>query len=1115
MSVFQEQPLPSSVATVASLSTSRARTANGAVIQTTGYESAGDGGGGQYIYRKAGRSGVTLSGFYVAGPGADDYFEATDKSRADIRRFSISSTNTAAENRAALQAALDVSKLVLLPNGTDISIDAALILPDDTVLKGEGANSIIRCTAGDINYFEAGNNCTIEGLHIVGPNTGSNAVFLNGGAVSIGGKSNVVVSDCFIEQFDVQGVLVYNGNNITIKNNVLYRNTYAAVSSCDINVYVTTTGGRIIIDGNYCLSNNSHGITLSGAGDDANSICVNNICITLDPLSCVTEPESVSFTCNAGTDVFTAAAHGFLDDQIVRLTGSDLPSGFAEGTDYYVIEKTDDTFKLSESRDGAAKDAVDAGSGSMSAALLGWQEIAPSRLERRHGILVGYSNSIEDCVISNNICQNLNWCGIYKDGLSQGPMLISNNILRRIGYADAGNESCIFITASGGEVVSGNICEDFQNVTRGAIYVTSADNNTEPVTVIGNTIRNSLGNGIYVVNKASFVNIVDNTIINSGKIDINIGSTDAIAGIGGHTVTGNMCHRDNDDYPSISLYLADSNRYTQVAYNHLRGFTHSFTANATTDVITAASHGLADGDRVRFRGDDLPAGIVAGTLYYVRDKTDDTFKIEETPAGGAKDITDAGSGAMTFTTPSAFTFNCGVYVYGADNENARIHNNYIQDYHYGIHHSAYWSGRQTGYDISGNRLQGCYGGISIGATTEAASICFQQNVFTDCDNDFSPGLGYNAGYNGIIIGGLFHGAGTAAPTVGTWENGDYYLNTNSGSLGPKGWFCSVAGSPGTWLVDNISSDGVQTTGDEDVQLAADRRKTVISTADLTANRTILLPPDANISEGDAITIRREGAGAFDLLVDSFAVLEQNEWIKVKHDGAGFVLDSSSTPLTKVFSAIVALAELEVWLNGDANTDTTGDANDVQGNHDATWVGTPAYGTKAPRASAGSKSLVLDGSTNYLTLPSAAADYTDDFSIAFWMKTAADATQGVLCYKADDPLPGGTGPSYGLSFGTGAFAFRDGSGNLFQTAALITPDTWIHVVLVINGADSRIYVDGVSRLTFSPTVLANTNLLRIGRFSPTDSLYFDGELADFMIYSKALAAYEAKALAIGP
>lgn len=47
---------------------------------------------------------------------------------------------------------------------------------------------------------------------------------------------------------------------------------------------------------------------------------------------------------------------------------------------------------------------------------------------------------------------------------------------------------------------------------------------------------------------------------------------------------------------------------------------------------------------------------------------------------------------------------------------------------------------------------------------------------------------------------------TTAPTGGTWSKGDFVVNSNPSELGTagskyviRGWLCSVAGTPGTWL----------------------------------------------------------------------------------------------------------------------------------------------------------------------------------------------------------------------------------------------------------------------------------------------------------------------------
>lgn len=63
------------------------------------------------------------------------------------------------------------------------------------------------------------------------------------------------------------------------------------------------------------------------------------------------------------------------------------------------------------------------------------------------------------------------------------------------------------------------------------------------------------------------------------------------------------------------------------------------TANASTDVITCAGHGLAPGDIVSFESLTGGAGLVSNKDYYARDITGTTFKVAATPDGEAVDIT--------------------------------------------------------------------------------------------------------------------------------------------------------------------------------------------------------------------------------------------------------------------------------------------------------------------------------------------------------------------------------------------------------------------------------------------------------------------------------------------
>ncbi|MEK6281888.1 MAG: phage tail protein [Acidobacteriota bacterium] len=71
-----------------------------------------------------------------------------------------------------------------------------------------------------------------------------------------------------------------------------------------------------------------------------------------------------------------------------------------------------------------------------------------------------------------------------------------------------------------------------------------------------------------------------------------------------------------------------------------------FTADASTNIFTSVANLLVDGDEITVvnTGGALPASLVAGTSYFVRDKSGDTFKLAATSGGAAIDITTDGTG---------------------------------------------------------------------------------------------------------------------------------------------------------------------------------------------------------------------------------------------------------------------------------------------------------------------------------------------------------------------------------------------------------------------------------------------------------------------------------------
>lgn len=103
-------------------------------------------------------------------------------------------------------------------------------------------------------------------------------------------------------------------------------------------------------------------------------------------------------------------------------------------------------------------------------------------------------------------------------------------------------------------------------------------------------------------------------------------------------------------FDRIHVYLqAPDEAAPNATIGAVGGFTVSptivFTANPSTDVLSATAHGLPDGAVMNAASDGtLPGGLSGGVRYYVVSATTDTLKLSLTVGGSPVDITSAGAG---------------------------------------------------------------------------------------------------------------------------------------------------------------------------------------------------------------------------------------------------------------------------------------------------------------------------------------------------------------------------------------------------------------------------------------------------------------------------------------
>ena len=107
-------------------------------------------------------------------------------------------------------------------------------------------------------------------------------------------------------------------------------------------------------------------------------------------------------------------------------------------------------------------------------------------------------------------------------------------------------------------------------------------------------------------------------------------------------------------YLDIALYC-----YNSMTNKYLRtfGVRHTVTGSAAADTLTKNSHGLANTTPLMIMGADIPAPLVADTVYYVVSTATDTFQLAAVSGGTAIPLTSDGSGTIEVYTgvPTATT----------------------------------------------------------------------------------------------------------------------------------------------------------------------------------------------------------------------------------------------------------------------------------------------------------------------------------------------------------------------------------------------------------------------------------------------------------------------------
>lgn len=213
----------------------------------------------------------------------------------------------------------------------------------------------------------------------------------------------------------------------------------------------------------------------------------------------------------------------------------------------------------------------------------------------------------------------------------------------------------------------------------------------------------------------------------------------------------------------------------------------------------------------------------------------------------------------------------------------------------------------------------------------------------------------------------------------------------------------------------------------------------------------------------------------------------------------FTVIATPPPASPYRDAVLADSPVGYWRLAE----TSGAAVDATGNAaGGSYVGGVTRGV--PGALAGDANLAarFDGTDDYVSVPdNNALDRGDVLSYELWVKRGA--LQGVsqrLLHKG----AGTASVGFGLNNKVVLLPGGSGAATTATSTIAITDQTWHHLVATKNGAEVRIYVDGVDRTApgTNSTFTSNATALNIGRAS-TGSAYSSADIDEVAVYPTAL------------
>lgn len=241
--------------------------------------------------------------------------------------------------------------------------------------------------------------------------------------------------------------------------------------------------------------------------------------------------------------------------------------------------------------------------------------------------------------------------------------------------------------------------------------------------------------------------------------------------------------------------------------------------------------------------------------------------------------------------------------------------------------------------------------------------------------------------------------------------------------------------------------------------------------------------------------------------------DDSSWI-AGTNGVGF--GPASTPEPDYPATVIPTAPVGYWrLNESAGAiaGNTGSGANLDGTYTSATVGTA--GPRTPQFGGfevNNNAPTFNGTSGYVAVPNSLLNNRGAFTVAGWIKPAITPGARIGLFGQNDAV------EFGFISGTTMQCWTPGGGSV--NATYTHPmNTWHHVAAVGNGANIRIFVDGVqiaSGGTATSSYGTSSEQFRIGGggifdMQSVNGNYFNGQVDEVLAYHRALSDAEIMSL----